>query len=240
MTIIVKIGSGVLTRADGQLDTDSLANIAASVMTCRANAPVILVSSGAITCGASVFKPQDTQTTAIKQAAAAIGQSRLMAAYSQVFPVPVAQLLLTHDCFDSAEKRHNSRTTIATLLAHQVIPIINENDTVSTAELNLGDNDQLASLTARLIQATHLILLTTVDGVYDATGSVISRLKLDAASIDATEQDDRYAVSNGGMRSKLQAAYAAIQAGIPVTIANGRQSESVMNALLHKNGTKLW
>ena len=244
MTIVVKVGSRVLTTPDGQLNLNQMRQLVADIMACqqRVLEPIILVTSGAIVCGSVALKcPVDTLPD--KQAAAAVGQGLLMTEYRQFFRdfgVQVAQVLVTHDSFEEPEKRRNVKNTLDALLAKQVVPIINENDTVSTAEINLGDNDQLASLTARLVGASQLVLLSDVDGVYGPNGDVVAQLDSRSVSIDSLVDDANRRVSNGGMRSKLFAAYDAVAAGVSVTIANGTTPNIVAQVIENRGvGTQV-
>lgn len=244
MTRVVKVGSRVLTTADDQLDLNQMRQLVADIIAAQKfdGSPIVLVSSGAIICGSGVLN-SPVNTLPDKQAAAAVGQGFLMAEYCRFFRefgVPVAQILVTQDSFEDPEKRRNVKNTLDALLAKQVIPIINENDTVSTAEINLGDNDQLASLTARLLMASQLILLSDVDGVYGANGHVITELNSQLVSIDSLVDDASRRVSNGGMRSKLLAAYDAVAANTAVTIANGSTPNVIMRAVKNHNiGTQI-
>ncbi|HMO34528.1 MAG TPA: glutamate 5-kinase [Gemmatales bacterium] len=172
-TIVVKVGTNVLTHANGTLNHERLKGLAAQLHRIRqAGKQVVLVSSGAIGAGVGLLKlpgrPADLRRL---QAAAAIGQCALMAAYEDYlspFGYHASQLLLTASDFDHRSRCLNVRNTILTLFEWNCIPIINENDTVSVAEIKFGDNDQLAAMVTNLLRAPLLILLTNVDGLYNA------------------------------------------------------------------------
>lgn len=229
--VVIKIGSGVLTEAEG-LNQAVIARLADEVARLRAEGrEVILVSSGAIAAG---FKkmglPGRPQGIPQKQAVAAIGQSTLMLTYEEAFErygLKVAQLLLTRDDLAHRRRYLNARNTLFTLLNWEVIPIINENDTVAVEELRFGDNDNLSALISSLACVDLLVILTDTDGLYDRD----PRQHPDARLISLVEKMDSRlekaathlpgVVGCGGMSSKIQAARKASSAGIPVIIANG-------------------
>src|SRR5437016_8728606 len=171
-TVVVKVGTNVLTRADGTLEPARLQALADQLHRIRAGGrKVALVSSGAIGAGVGRLglreRPADLREL---QACAAIGQSFLMRGYEDCLArhgIPTAQLLLTASDFDSRARYLNVRNTILTLFEWGCLPVINENDTVSVAEIRFGDNDHLAALVTNLLQAPLLVLLTVVDGLYD-------------------------------------------------------------------------
>jgi glutamate 5-kinase len=230
--VVVKLGTGVLTDASKQPDLAQMEQLVTQVASQRkAGRELVLVSSGAVGAGMGALghskRPGDL---AELQACAAVGQSRLMATYEKLFAVhglAVAQLLLTHDDLEHHERHLNARNTLIRLLAHGVVPIINENDVVSFTELKFGDNDMLSALVASLLPADLLVILTTVDGVLKNYG------KPDAATIPAIAQIDEgieglaggteSATAVGGMASKIQAAKVAVRSGIPLVIASGRK-----------------
>jgi glutamate 5-kinase len=230
--IVVKLGTGVLTDSRKQPDLAQMEQLAAQVAEQRqAGREVVLVSSGAVGAGMGALgyakRPSEL---AELQACAAVGQSRLMTIYEKLFAahgLTVAQILLTHDDLQHHERHLNARNTLITLLNHGVVPIINENDAVSFTELKFGDNDKLSALTASLLPADLLLILTTVDGVLENFGKtnprtipVIERVD-DALEQTAGGTDSATAV--GGMASKVQAAKIAMRSGIPLVIASGRK-----------------
>lgn len=197
----------------------------------RAGREVIVVSSGAIASGLQALgmkkKPDDLPTL---QMAAAVGQSRLMAAYDRLFTRKkclIGQVLLTHDDLEHRRRHLNARNTMLKLLEHGVIPIVNENDVVSVDEIKFGDNDALASRSAMLVEADLLVLLTTVNGFHstDAKGRRRRVPYLADVTSDtlAHTQGKGSVFSTGGMASKLTSAAEAARMGTTVVIANGRQ-----------------
>jgi glutamate 5-kinase len=241
-TIVVKVGTNVLTGADGTLDPTRLHALAEQVQRIRqAGRKVVLVSSGAIGAGMGRLslgkRPTDLRHL---QACAAVGQSYLMRAYEECLAgqgVHTAQILLTASDFDNRTRYLNARNTILTLFEWGCLPIINENDTVSVAEIRFGDNDHLAAMVTNLLQAPLLILLTVVDGLYsadpkiDSAAQVLSTVpRIDAAIMDKAG-DSRSPLGSGGMRSKLRAARLATEAGESVIMANGT-TPGVLDAIL--------
>jgi glutamate 5-kinase len=231
--IVLKFGSGILTHANtARLDPKQIARLTAEVAALiQRGHQCITVTSGAVAAGMGALslkeRPLDLATA---QASAAVGQSKLMRAYETAFArykLNVAQLLLTHSDLDSRIRRANAKNTIERLLAtSDVVPIINENDSVAVEELKFGDNDRLSAEVAMLATADLLLILTQVDGLMDQKGNVIRRVRdIDRVKALATEGRGRFAV--GGMISKLEAVKMAVEAGIPTAIINGRQPDRI-------------
>jgi glutamate 5-kinase len=172
------------------------------------------------------------------QACAAIGQSRLMAMYEDLFGehgLAVAQILLTHDDLEHHDRHLNARNTLLTLLRHRVVPIINENDVVSVTELKFGDNDRLSALVASLLPADLLVILTSVDGVIENFGQPGARTiplihKVDAG-LESMAGGTDSPTAVGGMKSKIQAAKIVVRSGIPLAIASGRKKQTLARLL---------
>jgi glutamate 5-kinase len=228
--IVLKFGSGILSTEGGiGLSRRQIARLAREVgALVRAGHQCVIVSSGAIAAGLATLglnaKPREL---AGKQACAAVGQSQLMHAYASAFAkqgLNVAQLLLTHNDLDSRTRHLNARNTLTHLLSRgNVVPIINENDSVAVEEINFGDNDRLSAEVAILIGADLLIILTSVDGLQDAAGRIVPVVK-DFNGVAGLVRADKGHTSTGGMVTKLQAAQLAVKAGIPVNIASGRKA----------------
>ena len=243
--LVIKLGTGVLSRTGGRaLDTAQFRRIAAEVAALhkKGNA-CILVSSAAIAAGVRVLglksRPDDLPG---KQACAAAGQPELMRLYAASFHshgLHVAQLLLTHDDIDSRLRRANARNTLDRLLSSgSVVPIINENDSVAVEELRFGDNDRLSAEVAQLVHADHLIILTSVDGLQDASGQRVPIVS-DISSVTKLVRPDKGEESVGGMKTKLEAVKLAIGSGIPCTILDGRKPDQIAAALDgHDVGTR--
>jgi glutamate 5-kinase len=248
---VVKIGTNVLMRDDGGVAIGAFYGIAESLANFRrAGREVLLVSSGAVGLGVRRLELAARPTElALVQACAAVGQSRLMSMYDDAFEklgFRVAQVLLTEDDFLDARRHENLRATLTTLLQLGVIPVINENDTVSTAELDspagdpervrvFGDNDKLSALVMTHIDGDLLILLSDVDGLY--TDDPQSKDATLIAETDSRDQRIRsYARGGngrgrGGMETKLEAVRIANEDGRPAIIANGR-TPGILDAIL--------
>jgi glutamate 5-kinase len=238
--IVLKLGTGVLTDSRKQPDLAQMEQLVAQIAgQRRAGKEFVLVSSGAVGAGMGALGHQKRPTDLAElQACAAVGQSRLMAIYEKLFGahgLAVAQILLTHDDLQHHERHLNARNTLVTLLRHGVVPIINENDAVSFTELKFGDNDELSALTASLLPADLLVILTTVDGVIENFGKANPRtLPLIEHINEAVEAmgggtDSETAV--GGMNSKIQAAKIAVRSGIPMVIASGKKKQTLQRIL---------
>jgi glutamate 5-kinase len=238
--IVLKFGSGILTNPRGNtLDRAQFSRLSGEVAALvRAGHECLIVSSGAVAAGMSALglaeRPQDL---AARQACAAVGQSRLMELYAKVFSrhrLHVAQLLLTHSDLDSRTRHENARSTLLQLFARRnVVPVINENDSVAVEELNFGDNDRLSAEVALLTGADRLFLLTSVDGVLDPEGHVVPEVR-DIKTASGLVRPDKGRLSVGGMTTKLQAAAIASAGGVRVQILNGRKPGLLAAALAGK------
>ena len=233
--LVVKIGSGVIASSAHGLDHARLEALAAEIAELKkAGTEIILVSSGAILSGLEKLGVEmRPKNIPLKQAAAAVGQSRLMWAYEKAFEargLTVAQILLTSDDLDDRKRFLNSRNTLTTLLSLNVIPVINENDTVVVEEIRFGDNDNLAALVTHLADAQLLVILSDVEGLYsdDPRRNPGARLipvvgKINA-EIERLAKDTSTREGTGGMRSKIQAARKVAGTGVPAVIAYGRRA----------------
>jgi len=234
--IVVKIGTGVLTRPhNGALNHAMLGRLIQSLSdVVEAGHRVIVVSSGAVGAGMSALGIEKRpEKVGLLQACAAVGQARLMEAYDagfRNFHLSVAQLLLTNEDFEQDKRRENVATTLNTLLEQpNVIPIINENDSVAVYELRFGDNDMLSARVSELIQADQLILLTSVPGLRKPEADeddIITEVD-DVKSVMQYVDNSVGAYSVGGMASKLKAVEIAVNAGISTIIAGGRNPEQL-------------
>ena len=240
-TIVVKVGTNVLTRPDGALEPARVQALADQLHRLRGTGrKVALVSSGAIGAGMGrlglAARPINLRQL---QACAAVGQTFLMRAYEDCLTrhqIPTAQLLLTAGDFDNRTRYLNARNTIVTLFEWGCLPIINENDTVSVAEIRFGDNDHLAALVTNLLQAPLLILLSVVDGLYTADPKTdpgaerIGTVPFINAEVLNRAGASRSSLGSGGMRSKLRAARLATSAGESVVMASGERPD-VLDAI---------
>lgn len=229
--VVVKIGSAVLTGGGPALDRAYLHDLAAVISgLVREGRRVIVVSSGAVAAGLATLKlthrPRDV---AGQQAAAAAGQPLLMSLWNEAFAVrqvAVAQVLLGRGDFDSRERFLNIRNCVSRLLELGAVPVINENDTVATEEISLGDNDLLSARIAGAVQADLLVILTGVGGVLDAAGKVVPE-SFGVEALTPLVRSEKSAQGRGGMGSKLAAARAANLSGVATVIAPGRPPESL-------------
>lgn len=239
MRVVVKIGTNVLSNPDGTLDSDRINLLVKKLVHMySAGWQIVIVSSGSIGAGIGHLGWKERpKTVRDKQAAAAVGQVQLMGIYNSYFNalnVKIAQILLTREDLMDHKRYLNTRNTIMTLLDRGIIPIINENDTVSVDEIVLGDNDTLAAIVSMKVEAQKLIILTDVDGLYSCNpqtgerGEYISIVEKISPEIEklCTGKTGSIA-STGGMQTKIQAAKIATRAGIEVIIANGRKEDTL-------------
>jgi len=232
--ILVKVGSAVLTGEDG-LDLNIIEQLVSDIAALRERGcQVVLVSSGAIASGKHRLGIEGKlKSIPQKQAAAAVGQGRLMRVYSNAFGkhgLFVGQVLLTMSDITDRKRFLNIRNTLFTLMEWGVITIINENDTVAVDEIKFGDNDHLAAMVANIIEAHLVINLTSTEGLYDANPAETKKAKLIpivtefTPEIEAAATEEATPVGMGGMKSKVQAAKKVTASGIPYIIAPGRRN----------------
>ena len=255
--IAVKAGTNVIARADGTLDAEAMARLVDEMAGLwKQGKDIIFVTSGAIGSGMALLGlKQRPRETVMQQACAAVGQSALMHSYEELFSkhgIRIAQVLLTNDDFTNKARYLNLMTAIEALLKARAIPIINENDVVSTTELEhaekggkqavFGDNDGLSALVAGKMHADLLILLTDVDGLYDANpkkekeARIIRRVERITPELEAAAGKGG-TLGTGGMKSKLAAAKLANSAGVWVAIANGKKEKAIAGVLAESEGT---
>ncbi len=233
-TIVVKVGTSTLTDEEGRLDREFLPVLANQLCDLTDQGHhLVLVTSGAVRAGAELLGwSARPKKIALKQAAASVGQGRLMAAYAEAFGARgrlVGQILLTRQLAQDRGRYLNAQNTLQALLKNGVTPIVNENDTVAVEELQFGDNDTLGALVAALVGADLLLLLTNVDGLLDDTGAVIPVVPyLDRHVRELAGGAGEH--GSGGMATKVQAAEIAGAAGIPTVIARGRRENVVRDA----------
>lgn len=242
-TMVIKIGSGLVTKNSG-INTAFFRNLSKQVFDLKKKKiNVVLVSSGAIACGMHVLglhkRPQRLEQ---KQAVAATGQPVLMQYFVRTFSknkMKVAQILLTRDDFNNQKRYRNAQNAIMELLREGIVPIVNENDTVSVDEIQFGDNDKLSAFVARLIKADLLVMLTDINGFYDKDPkthphagrvSVVTKIDRSHVSVAGGSQSEK---STGGMITKLIAARYATKNGIPAWVANGR-SRTILSQIINR------
>lgn len=251
--IIIKIGTSSLTHATGKVNLQKMESLARVLTDIKnQNKEVVLVTSGAIGAGVERLgldkKPEELE---MKQATAAVGQAILMQMYQKFFGEynqAVAQILLTKDVMDDPITRSNAKNTFGTLVELGVIPIVNENDCISTAQIEgfrFGDNDTLSAIVAQLIEGDLLIMLTDIDGLYtgnpetDKTAKLIHVVDGIDDSITCAAGDTTSTQGTGGMATKILAAEIATCAGIDTVIANGDDMDNV-RAILEGKDIGTW
>ena len=231
--IVVKIGSGVLTSEDNGIDPRFLDGLASQIAGLRDKGiEVVVVSSGAVAAGRQALGlPDRPRTLPQKQAAAAIGQSRLMRAYEEAFSgyeLKVAQILLTRDDLANRRRFQNARGTLDTLLSCGIVPVINENDTVVVDELKFGDNDNLSALVTNLVEAQLLLIMTDIDGLYtadprtDPSATLIHQVGAVTREMERGAGGSGTSVGTGGMATKLAAAKKVVKSGVAAIIFAGK------------------
>lgn len=230
--IVIKIGSSIIASHEKGLREERMAEIAEEVSILRSEGhEIFLVSSGAILCGMEKLGlTRRPKTIPLKQAAAAVGQSRLMWAYEkhfEKFHINVAQVLLTREDIADRKRFINARNTLMTLLEHGILPIINENDTVTVDEIKLGDNDHLAAQITHLVDASLLVILSDVDGLFTADprknpeATLIPLIEEITPEIEGIAGEPGAISGTGGMATKVQAAKSVAAYGVTTLIVNG-------------------
>ena len=240
--VVVKVGTNALTHATGRFHREHFAALAADLAWAAARTELVVVSSGAVALGMERLgwtqRPRDIPG---KQAAAAVGQSRLMQAYEDALGpsgLKVAQVLLTHDDVQDRRRYLNARHALLRLIEEGVVPVINENDTVSVDELKFGDNDALAGLVAGLVEADALVILSDVEGLYSADPRsdpdarllrVVEKVGPEILALAGGETGS--SVGTGGMGTKLRAAARAGERGVRAVICSGARAGALRQVL---------
>ncbi|MBI4597249.1 MAG: glutamate 5-kinase [Candidatus Omnitrophica bacterium] len=232
--VVVKVGASVLTDAKGRLLPQRMAQLVEEIAAAhRARRQLIVVSSGAIACGMAQLgiAPRPTALAQL-QACAAVGQGELMHRYTTLFAehgVLTAQVLLTQDDLSQDARLRNTKQTLLTLLHRRVVPIVNENDTVSVEEITFGDNDRLAAYVACAVEAQLLVILSDVDG-FLKDGKPLARVQSVTRLYSSVKPGTRH-TTKGGMASKLDAARIVGRRGISMILANGTMAGVVTHAV---------
>ena len=238
--VVVKIGSNALTLPEGKLDVTRISAIVDQVAWLRSHGyEVILVSSGAVASGRGELRvTHNLDSVEQRQLFSAVGQVKLVGLYYDLFReyhIHVGQVLTTRENFHSGVQYENQRACVQVMLENGVLPIVNENDTVSVTELMFTDNDELSGLIAQMMKADTLVLLSNIDGIYsghpdDARSRLIERVEPET---DLTQyiQDEKSAAGRGGMQSKYATATKIQQSGIRVIIANGKREHILTNLM---------
>lgn len=244
-SLTIKIGSNVLTRADGGLDRERMAHITSELAELhRAGVKVILVSSGAVASGRSmVSAPCPKDPVSERQLLSSVGQVKLLTTYSALFEahgMTCAQVLVTKQDFSTREHYLNMKNCLSVLLDNDIVPIINENDAVSVTALMFTDNDELAGLVAGMMNTEALFILSNVDGVYtgpptDPGAVLLERIDADSGDLSAYVTTQKSNFGRGGMLTKGRVARNTAAAGIAVYIANGTRSKIITDLALGRD-----
>ncbi|MFA5311333.1 MAG: glutamate 5-kinase [Candidatus Omnitrophota bacterium] len=234
--IVVKIGSSLFYSREARLDADLISSFTDQIAReMKAGREIIVVSSGAIALGMSILRIENRpKNLSLLQAAASIGQHELMDAYRRFFrkvSLNCGQLLLTWDDFSIRARYLNAKNTINTLLKLKSVPVINENDTVSTDEIKFGDNDRLSALVATMVGADLLIMLSDIDGLMDKEKNVVRVVDKITPAVKGLASSTGKKTSVGGMITKLEAAGICVDSGIPCVIANGRKKDIIKSVI---------
>ena len=236
--IVIKIGSNALTRPDGRLDVTRMSALVDQIAWLRQHEyEVILVSSGAVACGRRELKAtHELDSVEQRQLFSALGQAKLIGLYYDLFReyhIHVGQVLTMKENFQPGEQYRNQRACMRVMLENGVLPIVNENDTVSVTELMFTDNDELSGLIAQMMEADTLVLLSNIDGIYtghpdDPQSQLIKEVAPDT-DLSQYIQTEKSAAGRGGMQSKYATATRVQQAGIRVIIANGKRENILID-----------
>ena len=238
--IVIKLGSSIVTNDGEGLDEECLSSLIKQISILSSqNKKVILVSSGAIAAGLKKLRVKiRPKVLSELQAAAAVGQMDLVRTYEELFAdndLISAQVLLTHDDLSDRKRYLNARSTIFNLIKNNVIPVINENDTVASEEIRFGDNDTLAAMVANLIEADLLVLLTDQDGLFssdpreDNDAKLIHHSYVDDKNLDSLASGTKSKIGTGGMTTKIMAARKAALSGAHTIIASGRRDNILVD-----------
>lgn len=244
--IVVKIGSNALTRTDGRLDVTRMSALVDQIAWLRQQGhEVILVSSGAVACGRRELKvSHQLDSVEQRQLFSALGQAKLIGLYYDLFReyhIHVGQVLTMKENFAAGEQYRNQQACMRVMLENGVLPIVNENDTVSVTELMFTDNDELSGLIAQMMEADTLVLLSNIDGIYtghpeDPSAHLIRRVE-PGTDLSQYIQEEKSSAGRGGMQSKYATATRIQAAGIRVVIANGRRDDILINLVSHPDST---
>ena len=244
--IVIKVGSNVLTRSDGKLDVTRMSALVDQIAWLRKqDIEVILVSSGAMASGRGELKVDHSlDSVEQRQLFSAVGQVKLVGLYYDLFRefgIHVGQVLTMKENFQPGEQYRNQRACMTVMLENDVLPIVNENDTVSVTELMFTDNDELSGLIAQMMEADTLILLSNIDGIFtthpdDPTAELIRKVT-PGSDLSEYIQPEKSAFGRGGMHSKYTTASKVSQTGIRVIIANGERENILTDLIEHKEQT---
>lgn len=238
--LIVKIGTSTLTAGTNRISFAVIESLARQIVELKKEYDIVIVSSGAIATARQFVEINGfNKHVDSKQALAAIGQTKLMELYDNIFAtfgLNIAQILLTYRDFENPVANENTRNTIRRLWQVDYIPIVNENDTVSIEEIMLGDNDKLSALVAVITEADLLVLVSDIDGIFDRNphlhpdAQLISEVN-DLASARSCIEEKESTLGTGGMSSKVHAAEISMENGVEMWIVNGQRPNYIINAM---------
>lgn len=239
--ITIKVGSNVLTRADGTLDITRMSALTDQIAELhRRGLEIILVSSGAVASGRGEVHPDmELDSVAARQIFSAVGQAKLMNRYYDLFRsqgIVCGQVLTTKYSLELPQHYENQRNCIESLLSCGIIPIVNENDTISVTELMFTDNDELSGWMAQMMSCDMLVILSNIDGLYDGDPSspasrLISEVRPDAEDMSGYVRESKSATGRGGMMTKCSVALRVAREGMPVVIANGKREDVILRVV---------
>lgn len=235
--IIVKVGTGVVSKASGQLDESVLSGLVDQIVQLRDNgSEVVLVTSGAVGAGKGILPSRAVGSQVVeKQLYAAVGQVKLMSTYAELFGrhgYLCAQVLATKEDFRDDVHYENMKNCFNAMLPGGIVPVVNENDVVATTELVFTDNDELAALVVAQLNADVLVILTSTDGILDADGKTVSEVNAENAHrVEEYITDGISASGRGGMQTKFKIARQLSQSGTEVYIVNGKTSGAILDIL---------
>lgn len=238
--IIIKIGTSTLTAGTNRISFAVIESLARQIVALKENYNIVIVSSGAIATARQFVEIKGfNKKVDSKQAMAAIGQTKLMEIYDNIFSsfgLNIAQILMTYRDFENPVAKENTRNTISKLWEADYIPIVNENDTVAVEEIILGDNDKLSALVAVITSANLLILVSDIDGIFDCNPHLNPEAKLipevhDINTIKSYIEEKHSTLGTGGMTSKVHAADICMQHGVEMWIVNGQRANYIIKAM---------
>ncbi|QDP02355.1 glutamate 5-kinase [Thalassotalea sp. PS06] len=240
--IVIKVGSALIAPERNGCSSHYLLSVASFIVRCRRQGiQVVLVSSGSVAAGSHLFRKSKNTSGHDKKAMAAAGQTEMMATWDRLFDFSSAQILLTDEDLRDRERFVNIRNTIDSLLENDILPIVNENDTITTDRVKVGDNDNLSAMVATSVQADTLIICSDIDGLFDsnpqlnANASLISEVRDINEQVYAMAGGATSAVGTGGMRTKIEAAEKAVSHGVTTYIVNGFDQRSFDMLIQGKN-----
>ena len=239
--IAIKVGSNVLTRADGTLDITRMSALTDQIAQLhRRGIEVILVSSGAVASGRSEVHPDmELDSVAARQIFSSVGQAKLMNRYYDLFHchgIACGQVLTTKSSLELPQHYENQKGCIESLLSCGIIPIVNENDTISITELMFTDNDELSGWMAQMMSCDMLLILSNIDGLYDGnpsepTSKLISEILPESGDMSEYIQEGKSSFGRGGMMTKCNVARRLAAEGMPVVIANGKREDVILRVV---------